>query len=144
MNQFLYNGRIKNIMKKAYPSKEQIRDTLLTTNKSYRQIAFESGLSLTSVLNIIDLINYHFSSYEKIIAYCRTQAPEKDWNYIPITDLLLFFSSNRVPNKLAKKYGYTNSIKKSLLSQGCLPKIDTYTLLCNIKSKMEAENQCLE
>jgi len=131
-------------MKKAYPSKEQIRDTLTAINKSYRQIALDSGISLKSVLNIMDLKNYNFSSYEKIIAYCRTQVPEKDWTYVPIADLLLFFSSNRISNKIAAKYGCTSSIRKSFFAQRNLPRIDTYILLCNIKIEMEAENLCLE
>lgn len=131
-------------MKKAYPSKEQIRDTLTAINKSYRQIALDSGISLKSVLNIMDLKNYNFSSYEKIIAYCRTQVPEKDWTYVPIADLLLFFSSHKITKRIAAEFGYTASIKKSLLQQKNLPRIDTYILLCNIKTKMEAEKQCLE
>lgn len=131
-------------MKNTYPSKQQIRDTLLASNKSYAQIAFDSGISLTTILNIIDMKNYRFSSYEKIIPYCRALAPEKNWSYVSIADLLLFFSSNRVPNNLAKKYGYKTYMKKSFCSRESQPKIDTYTLLCNIKIQMEAENQCSE
>ena len=93
--------------------------------------------------------NFEICDLERLFGEKTIKITEKgsyvlDWTYVPIADLLLFFSSNRISNKIAAKYGYTSSIRKSFFAQRNLPRIDTYILLCNIKTEMEAENLCLE
>lgn len=127
--------------KLSCPSKEKIRDTLMNCGKSFRKITEEIPMCRTSLMNIIDLKNYSFQNYEKIIAYCRTLAPEENWSYPSLEELTVFYKNNTIP----RKEGVSSSLRSSFLSHGTrIPKVDNYLLLCNIKFKMEAENQCLE
>lgn len=120
------------------PSKERIRDTLLACNKSFRLITDEIPMCRTALMNIIDLKNYTFQNYEKIIAYCRQIAPTENWSYLSLEELRIFFEENPPPRGV----GLSKSIRKSFFAQQSVPKVDTYLILCNIKSKMEAENLC--
>ena len=120
------------------PSKERIRDTIMNTSKSFREITNEIPMCRTALMNIIDLKNYTFQNYEKIIAYCRALRPEEDWSYPSLEELHSYFENNPI----ARKEKISKSLRASFFVYYKIPKVDTYILLCNIKSKMEAENLC--
>ena len=128
----------KKIQKVLDMIKDQIRDTLLSCGKSFLKITSEIPMCRTALMNIIDLKNYNFDNYEKIIAYCRTLAPHEDWSYTSLEELTYFFTNNTIP----AGEGLSPSYREIFLYQGNKPRVDKYILLCNIKSKMEAENLC--
>ena len=124
--------------KTAYQTKEHIRDTLLSCGKSFLKITSEIPMCRTALMNIVDLKNYSFDNYEKIIAYCRVLAPHEDWSYTSLEELIYFYTDNIIP----PGEGLPPSYRQIFLYQGHKPRVDKYILLCNIKSKMEAENLC--
>lgn len=125
-------------MSKTYPTKELVRETLLFANKSYSLLAEEVGVCPAVLMSVIDMKNYQFKTYQKAIEYCRKLIPEKDWTYPSLEELVLFFQNNKVPRGMGTNKKQIDYFLTSKLN----PNINTYTLLCNIKSKMEAENLC--
>lgn len=117
-----------------HPTKHRIAKTLQSTGKSLRQLTEEIPLSRATLSKIYKAESYSFPSYEKIVAYCASICPDEDWSYPSLEELTLFYIDNIIP----KEEGVSPNLRTNFIYNGLTPKVDNYSLLCDLKLKMEA------
>lgn len=69
---------------KLYPTLELVFQALDDTKISGMILSAQAGLSKSTYYRARSTHNCSFSTYEKLVALCRTYYPNQDWSYVTL------------------------------------------------------------